>query len=465
MEPVFHAISVISAAVVSGSFSAIWEGAVLVACAALCLRMLPGLSAAARSAVWMLLFALLVALEVLPSFTKDHTAAVGPVHGPPLHVDPRWSLAIVGVWAALSLWKGTQLVLTAVRLYRMAGRAEVVQADGATQALLDSSNGGRAAQLCTSPEVERPSVFGFLRPRILLPHGLMERLTPAELQQVVMHEMEHLRRADDWTNLLQKIGLVLFPLNPVLFWVERRLCAERELACDDRVLHSQCGRKAYAVCLTRLAEYSMLRRGYSLVLGALDKRPELVRRVHRILWRPQEGMSRRRGAMVTAGLVVGLMAGAAGLARSPQLVSFAPVHIAQHKSAPLAEPVSLQASVPVAPVIPVARVEAPREIRTRAVMGSPKAAKVVMARADMDGVGVAGAGVEPVRRVKQPRAVAVKQQVKRRHDRAPQDWVVLTEWRGGVPGSQMVIAVARTPNQQTSYAAVQIADGWLIVQI
>jgi beta-lactamase regulating signal transducer with metallopeptidase domain len=66
-------------------------------------------------------------------------------------------------------------------------------------------------------------VFGFLHPRILIPPALLERLTSPELQQVVLHEMEHLRRRDDWTNLLQKMGLVLFPLNPVLLWVERRL--------------------------------------------------------------------------------------------------------------------------------------------------------------------------------------------------------------------------------------------------
>jgi len=466
MEPVFHSISVIAAAVVSGSFSAIWEGAVLVACAALCLRLVPGLSAAARSAVWMLVFALLVALEALPSFTKDHTAAVGPVHGPPLHLDPRWSLAIVGVWGALSLWKGTQLVLTAVRLHRLAGRAEVVTPDEATQALLQSNRGGRAALLCTSDEVERPSVFGFLRPRILLPPGLMEHLSEAELQQVVLHEMEHLRRADDWTNLLQKIGLVVFPLNPVLFWVERRLCAERELACDDRVLHSHCGRKAYAVCLTRLAEYSMLHRGYSLVLGALDKRPELVRRVHRILWRPQEGMSRRRGAVVMASLAMGLMVGAAALARSPQLVSFAPVLKTSHRAVQTAQiqvvdTKNLRASTPAAAeVIPVARAGMPREIRTRAVMNSPRAAKVVMARAEMD-----RATAETGGHTTTPGALAVKQEMRRQHERMPQNWVVLTEWRGVAPGSQMVITVAQMPNQQTSYATVQVAGGWLILEI
>ena len=76
----------------------------------------------------------------------------------------------------------------------------------------------------------RPSVLGFFRPRILVPPELLKALSPRELRQVVVHEMEHLHRADDWTNLLQKVGLVLFPLNPVLLWVERRLCAERELA-------------------------------------------------------------------------------------------------------------------------------------------------------------------------------------------------------------------------------------------
>ncbi len=52
MIPLLHAISVISASAAGFLFSAIWEGAVLAACAALCLRLLPGLSAAARSAVW-----------------------------------------------------------------------------------------------------------------------------------------------------------------------------------------------------------------------------------------------------------------------------------------------------------------------------------------------------------------------------------------------------------------------------
>ena len=156
----------------------------------------------------------------------------------------------------------------------MVRRAKLVEADPELRALLcvrGMAMRDRCADLCTSSEVERPSVFGFFRPRVLLPEALLERLTPSELRQVVMHEMEHLRRGDDWTNLLQKLALVVFPLNPAMLWVERRLCAERELACDDGVLRASAGRKAYAICLTRLAEYSMLRRSFSLVLGAWER--------------------------------------------------------------------------------------------------------------------------------------------------------------------------------------------------
>ena len=111
----------------------------------------------------------------------------------------------------------------------------------------------------------------------------MTRLTTAEFGQIVLHEVGHLRRGDDWINLLQKLSLVVVPLNPVLIWIERRLCLERELACDDDVLRLTKAPKAYATCLTNLAEQRLGRRAAALSLGAWEKRSELARRVHSIL--------------------------------------------------------------------------------------------------------------------------------------------------------------------------------------
>jgi hypothetical protein len=310
----------------------------------------------------------------------------------------------------------------------------------------------RRAELCASSEVERPSVFGFFHPRILLPSDLLGRLTAGELRQVAIHEMEHLRRLDDWTNLVQKLALVLFPLNPALVWVERRLCAERELACDDRVLRATSGRKAYAVCLTRLAEYAMARRGLSLVLGAWERRPELARRVHRILERPAGRMSARQAAALTACLMAAVLAGAAVLARSPRLVSFVP-------------PAQVTAQARSWPG------EGLRSISPERSGVTAQMVKAAMARPARHSASAA----KPVRRdavARMARKPAVEQQ---------QTWVVMTEWSDSGPAPQVVFAVERRvriaplkspalnpePRQanQPRYAALPLPNGWLIVEI
>ena len=309
----------LSAAATAALVSAIWQGTLLAALVLLTVRLFPRLSAAARSVVWLNVFVLLALLHFVP--LAVHPAAASGVHA--FHIDPRWSLAVAGLWLFLSLGRGTMLLAGALDLRRLARRAVPVHSSDAVADLLRRSH-GRAVQLCASQEVARPSVLGFFRPRILVPPALLEALSPAELRQVVLHEMEHLHRHDDWTNLLQKLGLVLFPLNPALAWVERQLCAERELACDDRVM-STGARKAYALCLTHLAEHSILRRGYALVLGAWERRPELVKRVHRILSKPTASMGRKPALAVTGSLIAGAMGCTLMLAHAPQIVSFAPV--------------------------------------------------------------------------------------------------------------------------------------------
>ena len=66
MDPLVQAIALASATAAGSLFSAVWEGAVLAVCVALCLRLLPRLSATARSVVWTNVFVLLVLLHLLP---------------------------------------------------------------------------------------------------------------------------------------------------------------------------------------------------------------------------------------------------------------------------------------------------------------------------------------------------------------------------------------------------------------
>jgi beta-lactamase regulating signal transducer with metallopeptidase domain len=382
-------------------------------------------------------FLLLVLLHVLP-FLGDRWSTGKGLHPAPFLLDPRWGFAIACAWAMLSLWRGTQLILSAIRSHEIAARAIPIRADAALHALLQVRRGsgrGRGAELCASAEIERPSVFGFFHPRILLPSGLFEQLAASDLEQVVTHEIEHLRRGDNWTNLLQKAALVLIPLNPVLLWVEHRLCAEREHACDDRVLRSTGARKAYAICLTRLAEYSMIRRELLLALGAWERRSELVRRIHRILRSPDQAIAGKRMTLVTCSLMIAASVGALALARSPQLLSFAP-----------RAQLTMQARFNTAS----GRQQAP----VREFSGSPELVKAVMPQPRPQtayGVG-------------HRRPVAGKRNVRRPQSLPSQTaWVVLTEWRESEPPPRVIIAVSQ--DRSTSYAAVPLANGWLIVQI
>jgi len=171
--------------------------------------------------------------------------------------------------------------------------------------------------------LDRPSVIGFLSPRILVPEWLMARLTPGELEQVVLHEAEHLRRRDDWTNLVQKLALVTFPLNPGLVWMEHRLCREREMACDEGVVRITNAPRAYAACLANLAERGLERRAEALSLGAWSRRSELVYRVHGILLK-KRGLNKAAAGALLCAVGCALVAGSVEMARCPQLVAFVP---------------------------------------------------------------------------------------------------------------------------------------------
>ena len=339
-------------------FAGIWHGAVLLVVVAIALRLMPRLTAATRSLIWTAALMVIVALPFIPVHQVAGTAGRG------LQLAPGWSLAVAAIWLGLSLVRGIQLVMSGARLRTIWAGAEVVA--GSEVFHVKTAIGiERTAVLCVSDAIARPSVIGFFSPRILIPADLYGQLSAGEIEQIVLHEMEHLRRGDDWRNLLQKVAVMLFPLNPALLWIERRLCFERELACDESVLAQTQAPKSYAACLVHLAESHRIGRQISLALGAWERRSELTRRVYGILASPGRMVASPRMRFASAGvLTVGMVAIAGGLTRAPQLVSFAAAPTFAHApmSAAGFENVSMRQRVP-----------APRMVET--VMRMPAAVR------------------------------------------------------------------------------------------
>jgi beta-lactamase regulating signal transducer with metallopeptidase domain len=431
--------------------SGLWQGVVLAAGVGICLRLVPRTTAAVRFAIWTAVFAVLAVLPLVHVSSLNSESGIAG-HAALVHVDARWSFAIAAVWLIVSLVRGVKLAMSAFRLHGIWKRA--VPVEGCDEIL--SVAGFRGVELCTSTDVDRPSVIGFFSPRILIPEELFARLTTAEFGQIVLHEVGHLRRADDWINLLQKLSLVVFPLNPVLMWIERRLCLERELACDDDVLRLTKAPKAYATCLTNLAEHRLSRRAAVLSLGAWEKRSELARRVHSIL-RGGQGMGRTQARVVMGVLGLGLLGGSAELARCPQFVSFSQT----------ASPVSTVAqSLPATTGVYQPATFHPSN-------NAFGAAHETLLKASMPVNRV----TDLTKAIKRP-AVPAKKTAAKRHSAPPVlqsriampqgrragHWVVLASWEEQ-ERPRMVFAVTEGRVISASYAAVPVAGGWLVIQL
>lgn len=421
--------------------TSIWQGAVILCGLEICLRVMPRISAGHRFAMWAAGFSVALGLPLLSllhigasgAATSGAGASVtGSTAGPLLQLDARWGLAIAGLWVVASAIRGAGLTVHSMRLRRLwkAARPVEVSATLAAAALKDVRSG--RVTICTTEMLDRPSVIGFLAPRILIPAWLMARLTPGELEQIVLHEAEHLRRGDDWTNLVQKLALVAFPLNPALAWMEHRLCREREMACDEGVVRITDAPRAYAACLASLAERGLERRAEVLSLGAWQRRSELVHRVRGILLK-RRGLSKAAAGALLGAMGCALAAGSVEMARCPQLVAFVPA----------------QKSLAMTPARQQEMTAMLARESAEAKVGLPAGFHAVQAKAVMREDGHRDAMTVPRHQAQKcETAFAVKADAigDRVNPDVEQQWVVLAAW-------EEVQTVSRTSSTMTDYDA------------
>ncbi len=151
------------------------------------------------------------------------------------------------------LWLGAQVY----QLRAIARRACLMTRGPLTATLREARSAlrvRRPVRLLLTHEALPPMAFGVLRPSILLPQSLVSRLTPAELQAVVYHEVAHHRRGDLLVGWAQLLLGVIWWFNPVLWLVNRALWQTREESCDELLLaHGWTTRGAYCDALLHAA--------------------------------------------------------------------------------------------------------------------------------------------------------------------------------------------------------------------
>jgi beta-lactamase regulating signal transducer with metallopeptidase domain len=288
----------------------LWQGALIAAATALVLRAIgPGHPRARYRLVWAA--ALSVALVPLagtmfPGAATQIAPSDAVAASALISLPPRWWTSDA---AALSLWA---LWMMATAAYAACALGAMRRVTRATRPIADADEArlphwlevrgsGRPARLGVSEAVKSAAVLGGRPPVIAIAPDLLKELGDADLDRVVIHEWAHVQRRDDWSVVLGLAVRIVVGWHPAIWWLERRLHAEREAACDELVIGVTGSAKAYAGCLTRLAS---LQRASLRPLPAVGVAASALReRIVRILT-PRPAMSAWQRALAAGATVI-----------------------------------------------------------------------------------------------------------------------------------------------------------------
>jgi beta-lactamase regulating signal transducer with metallopeptidase domain len=197
----------------------------------------------------------------------------------------------------------------------------------------------RPARILISNRIASPLATGFWRPAVILPERLLGQFKERELDHVILHELAHVARCDDWSNLAARMLTAVVGLNPVAAWVLRQVARERELACDDWVVSMTGEARPYAASLARLFELCGTRYRTVLAAGMAGSASHLGERIEILLGRGRQ-FTPRPSLMRIACTVTALLLFVAVGSRAPRWIV-----LAQSPSAPAA---GFRGPVPVA---------------------------------------------------------------------------------------------------------------------
>lgn len=240
----------------------VWQGCLVALTAMAALRLMERTRAQARHAVcWLALIAVTL-LPVLPSALGETSLAletpIAAAAVPVLEVPAAWwssatvAIAALGAWFVFSLFRIAAAVRAARRL-RAASVPFPADLEAELRCWISVRQAGRRSRLVLSPGVRAAAVIGCGDPLIAVAPALLTRLGTDEIDRVIVHEWAHVQRRDDLASVALGTIRAIAGWHPAVWWLERRMSIEREVACDERAVAVTGCPKRYAASLTAVA--------------------------------------------------------------------------------------------------------------------------------------------------------------------------------------------------------------------
>ncbi len=134
--------------------------------------------------------------------------------------------------------------------------------------------------------VQTPALFGYIRPRILLPRGMIEHMDEKALRHVFLHELRHLKHHDILTGLIAAVLLALHWFNPFVWIAFHTMKRDREFACDAMTLSHLTlpEHREYGLVLLNLASSKNGKNAFSFtgLTGIMEHKSAIKRRIEMI---------------------------------------------------------------------------------------------------------------------------------------------------------------------------------------
>lgn len=192
----------------------------------------------------------------------------------------------------------------------------------------------RAIQYCECAWLQAPAVIGWFRPIVFLPVSALTGLSEEQLHAVIAHELAHIKRFDPFVNVFQVCVETLLFYHPAVWWLNKRVRAEREHCCDEAAVQT-CGNAVeYARALTLMEEW---RSAPTFAMAA--NRGPLTERILRVL-----GLNTLRSGMRSIGLTGSVLCLTAAIIAGNALLGIAHSHASSASTIWQAEASSQDAS-------------------------------------------------------------------------------------------------------------------------
>ena len=268
----------------------LWQGGVVTMATFVMLLALERARANVRYIVCWSAVLLIMALPAIPSLLPSPApsdALPGTTGDAMLSLPSAWwtsGLVILAAWAVWAGVFGIRFLQAVVAIRRARSRNQAFPSH--LESLLPEwrriQSDGRRATLVISDAVSTAAVLGWGPPIIAVAPALVNTLDANDLDRVLVHEWTHVQRRDDLANIAQVIVRMLAGWHPGLWWLDRRLQIEREIACDEMTIAVTGSPKSYAKCLMTLATRTSTLRGLRMAPGVL-RSSDLHARVVKIL--------------------------------------------------------------------------------------------------------------------------------------------------------------------------------------